>query len=190
MNKAIFKGWRQYGYYEWLIEQVNSQISETHTMLLDKLHNIPFTWKIRMDENRANDGMNLRYIYLEEAGIVDESIDNEYFSSYGYDCSVLEMLIALTRRFSKDVVGESFMTCADYFWVIIENLDLIRYTDKHFDEDEVDDKIYIFLNRLYNKDGEGGAFPLNETKSNQRNVEIWYQMCEWFNEKYWQEGWF
>lgn len=190
MNNNIYKGWRQYGYYEWLLGQVESPIAETHTMLLEKLHSIPFTWLVDMDANRAGDGINLRYIYMEKEGIDPKKAEKDHFSPNKYDCSVLEMLIALTRRFSKDVVGESFMTCADYFWIIMENLDLIRCVDSDFDEIYVEDRIDVMLNRVYDRNGDGGLFPLSNPKENQRNLEIWYQMCEWFNEKYWGRGWF
>lgn len=182
MKTAIFKGWRQYGYYQWLLNHVESPIAETHTMLLDTLHNIEFTWKLPMDANRAADGINLRYIYIELEG-VDELYDDEYFSEHGYKCSVLEMLIALTTRFATDVVGESFMSPANYFWILMENVDLIKYTDAHFDEEAVRDAIFDFLDN-------GGLFPLNGPSKNGKDTELWYQMCEWFREKYWQNGWF
>lgn len=190
MKTSTYKGWRQYGYFQWLLEKVNAPIAESHTLLLRDLHDIPFTWKVPLDVNRARDGINLRYIYLEEIGKLDDPYEDFDFTENGIGCSVLEMLISLTERFATDVVGVGYKTTAEWFWILMENLDLIRCTDEHYSPDYVRQQVKIFLDRLYDSNGKGGLFPLSHSSKDQRRVEIWYQLSDWFNEKYWKGGWF
>lgn len=185
MNNATYKGWRVYDYYQWLIEKVNAPIAEDHTLLLNELHNIPFRWKIERDENRAKDGIDLRYIFLEENGYADRDPYYSFTVDESIDCSVLEMLIALAERFSKDVVGESYINTKEWFWIMIKNLDLLECTDERYSTDYVRQQVSIFLDRKYTKHGDGGMFPLNEVKGDQRKMEIWYQISQWFNENRW-----
>lgn len=181
MSNEVYKGWRVFDYYQWLIEKINCPLAEDHTLLLNELHDIPFRWSVEHDENRARDGLDLRYIYMEEKGYpVDESIS----------CSVLEMLIALAERFSKDVVGERYINTKEWFWIMMDNLDLLRCTDERFSEDYVRQQISIFLDRKYTRHGNGGMFPLNDVKGDQRKMEIWYQISQWFYENYWNTGLF
>lgn len=190
MKTSAYRGWRQYDYFQWLLEKVNAPIAETHTLLLRDLHNIPFTWTIPMDANRARDGINLRYIYLEEIGMLDDPYEGFDFNEQGIACSVLEMLISLTDRFASEVIGIGYKTTADWFWILMENLDLLRCTDEKYDSLYVRQQVNFFMNRLYDRNGTGGLFPLKESTKDQRKVEIWYQLSDWFNEHYWKGGWF
>ena len=112
-------------------------------------------------------------------------------------CTVLEMLIALAIRCESDIMHDD--ACGDrtrlWFWEMIKNLGLIDYTDDAYMYDksgsfdsEVNHIIDIFLERRYDKHGRGGAFPLRKYRTNyysdQRKVEIWYQLSAWLIENY------
>ena len=49
------------------------------------------------------------------------------------------------------------------------------------DEEQIVD---IWMSRQYGIDGKGSIFPIKGTAFDQRNLEMWYQMQEWFKENY------
>lgn len=179
-----YKGWNIYDYYQWLLEKINGPIAEDHTMLLRDLHNMPFKWVLHRDEFRAKDGMELRLDYMEENGLTNTAdyIFTEYKDT---ECSVLEMMIALAEYFSKDVVGSSYRSTAQWFWMMIKNLGLLDMTDYNYSPTLVKRHIDTFIDRTYSRNGEGGMFPLRNPSRDQRTVEIWYQLSEWFKENFW-----
>ncbi len=167
-------------YFEWLYTQVaaarNKNPARSYWELLRQLYTSPYIWFIPNDDNRAEDGKEFRYEFFRDAGI--EEVD-EYWVSL--DCSMLEMLIALSRRISF----ESYATGADWFWKLLENLDLRRYTDEVYNSmtaEEVIEAIERVNTRTYNRDGTGGLFPLRDTRIDQRKIELWYQMSSYLLE--------
>ena len=61
----------------------------------------------------------------------------------------------------------------------LKNLRLDSMYDEHFDIEYVDGVILKFLNRRYERNGEGGLFTVKRRDLDMRNIEIWYQMC-WY----------
>lgn len=167
-------------YFDWMCQLVSDKQyigDRSYRKLLSKLHNIPFTYTIDMDGNRAADGIDLRYRFGYERNYEDYII-----ASFLYDkpCSVLEMIVALALR------CETIMEDPDYgdrtgewFWGMIESLGLESMDDTSFNRDYVDDVIDIFLSRDYGRDGRGGLFTIKHPKRDLRTVEIWYQM-NWY----------
>lgn len=160
-------------YFDWLVGQVSSRSNpnpaRSWVILLEQLHTTPFDWFIPNDDNRIEDGCELRSEFI-----------NGPFESDGR-CSVLEMLIALSRRASF----ESYSTPAEWFWHLMSNLDLAKYTDEVYmdlDSNEVDHILHRMINRRYDYDGLGGLFPLREPTQDQRQVELWYQMSSYLLE--------
>lgn len=161
-------------YFVWLYSHIGNPSDKnpehSHWILADLLYGIVFTWDIPNDDNRADDGIQLRYEFCEETGTDD-------FHAEDGPCTVLEMLIALAKRLDFLEDGGA----ADWFWIMVDNLGLLGFTDQAYvDEewfkDEVYDIIDIFLCREFEKSGVGGIFPLRHPRSDQRKVEIWYQM--------------
>ena len=178
--KESFKGWQIFDYYQWLLEKVDGHLEPyyNYSLLLNKLHSIEYTWSIEHDSNRATDGMILRRIYMDENNIPD------IFYSEA-PCSVLEMMIGLAVRCEIEIMGVSGEdNTAKWFWIMVENLDLMRCTDENFNGEYVEQQVRIFLDRSYKRNGIGGIFPLKHTKLDQRKLEIWRQMngylCENF----------
>lgn len=167
-------------YFDWMCQLVSDKQyigDRSYRKLLSKLHNIPFTYTIDMDGNRAADGIDLRYRFGYERNYEDYII-----ASFLDDkpCSVLEMIVALALR------CETIMEDPDYgdrtgewFWGMIESLGLESMDDTSFNRDYVDDVIDIFLSRDYGRDGRGGLFTIKHPKRDLRTVEIWYQM-NWY----------
>lgn len=172
------QGWMLYDYFQWLCEKIWSVEADDHALLLKDLHSIIFTSPIRRDMNRAEDGVSLRRDY-----ILEEGVPEVYLEDLG-ECTVLEMMIALSKRFASDIVGENYASVAFWFWKIIENLDLMKMSDDNYYSSYVKDVITKMCKRQYDKYGNGSMFPVKRSIKDQRYVEIWYQMNGWFEETY------
>lgn len=172
-------------YFHWLCEQVHIDQEERSYWLLAKdLHKAEFYALVPRDENRVYDGLELREDYLSSIGYPD------YVQLMG-ECSVLEMMIAVARRIdfqTSDPYGDDgYDQTAYWFWQMIENLGLTDFSDDVYMQmngiDIVDNAIRQLVERQYEADGNGGLFPLRNASEDQRDVEIWYQMCSYLNEK-------
>lgn len=169
-------------YFEWMYQLIsNSKYSRAkhYRKLLSQLHGINFTYTIEMDDNRAADGIDLRYRFGYEHGY-DDYIITAFLDDR--PCSVLEMLIALAchcENIMEDPEHED--RTWKWFWGMISSLGLDSMDDSHFDRDRVNEVIDIFLNREYDRDGKGGLFTIKNSKRDLRTVEIWYQMNWYLN---------
>lgn len=165
-------------YFNWLCAKVvddrEQNINLTYWKLLKKLHTTEFVWMLSGDDNRAEDGKELRTEFLLLYEIPD---DPEWRELIG--CSILEMLIAFSRR-AGFMSGSSDK---DWFWKFIENLGLTECDDGHINEKLVDDILEVFVWRTYEYDGAGGLFPLRKPEADQRDVEVWYQFCDYLVDK-------
>ena len=161
-------------YLTWLYSQIGSvklkNPSRTHWSLAKQLYTKEFLWFIPNDDNRAADGKDLRYEFLDFAGI--EELDPNWM---GLPCSMLEMMIALTRHLSFQAEGEPH----DWFWQLIENLDIPPCDDRLYNSDihdEIDSILDRVIWRTYDYNGDGGLFPMQSAEKDQRKIEIWYQL--------------
>lgn len=182
MNKYV--GWHLFGYYQWLLDKINGYTEPyyNYSLLLSELHSIPFTYSIAMDGNRASDGVRLRWTFMDEENIPD------LFYKDGIECSVLEMLISLSIRCDVDIMGDNDgKNVYAYFWIMIQNLGLDKCTDDHFDPNYVHQQIRKWLDRSFRRNGEGSPFPLQRCRTDQRKIEIWFQMNAYLNENFIQE---
>lgn len=161
-------------YFDWLVSHVastsNPNPSRSYYQLLEQMHRKRFIWFIPNDDNRVEDGRELRYEFMNGPSEDDEC------------CSFLEMLIALSRRVCFE---SSYGTSMDWFWHLAENLDLRKYNDEALMDLEPLEIRYILdkvVDREYEKSGLGGLFPLDRPERDQRKVELWYQMSSYLLE--------
>lgn len=169
-------------YFEWLCSFVKPFVCDhSYRFLMLHLFRTDFYAVIPMDENRASDGIELRYRFGREKRIRMSDIANVLDVK---DCSVLEMMVALSLRCEEQIVDEPDVgdRTRKLFWSMINNLGLNRMDDESYDSFEVEDRLDIFLNREYKSDGTGGLFKLRRTRHDLRNVEIWYQMMWYLSE--------
>ncbi len=164
-------------YFEWLCELVDiKRFSKcvSYRKLLMHLHNIEFTWTIPLDDNRADDGIQLRRRF---ALYCDDITIKRYLTG---PCSVLEMMAALAAR-CEEFMDDTQMgnRTGQWFWGMIHNLGLSPMTDSKFDRNFVDDTIARLLNREYEPDGRGGLFTVRHCSHDLRTVEIWCQLS-WY----------
>lgn len=166
-------------YFEWLYRQINSvklkNPSRTYWNLFRILFTKEFVWFVPNDDNRVEDGKQLRRDFLEECKIEGEDRDWLLMG-----CSFLELLVGLSHR-------AAFLTSADpveWFWEMLENLDLRKYNDReHIPRNKVEDKLDRVMWRNYRPNGKGGLFPLRRAERDQREVELWYQLNAYILER-------
>lgn len=140
------------------------------------LRSIEFTYIIPRDENRAQDGLDLRCRFASM---------NNYNPDIAYEidgpCSVLEMMIALAIRCEETIMDDPKKgdRTVQWFWIMINNLGLSDQTDGRFDKIFVTEAIQKFLNREYAPDGRGSLFRIRNCRKDLRKVEIWCQL-NWY----------
>lgn len=161
-------------YLKWLYDQVNARRRPpTYWTLLRQMLKKEFIWYVPNDDNRAEDGRLLRYEFIEDLGL--EDIDPDWMA---LGCSVLEMLVGLSRRLSFFTEREP----RDWFWELVDNLGL-RFDDRNpMSHDQVEEVLNRFIWRTYSKNGSGGLFPLRHPERDQREVELWYQLSQYLRE--------
>lgn len=152
-------------YFECLHDLVDSG-GVSYRKLLRHLHDIEFTYIIPKDANRATDGQDLRY---------------RFGYRYPGPCSVFEMMVALALRCEETIMDDPRYgnRTAQWFWGMIVNLGLGSMTDERYDEDYIDERIQMMLNRKYAADGKGGLFFVRDCKFDLRKIEIWTQLL-WY----------
>jgi hypothetical protein len=164
-------------YFNWLYAKVAyrkiSTPSTRYQSLLYYLHRTEFVWLVSGDDNRAEEGQELRREFLYELN------EDSEITWMDMGCSVLEMLIAFSKRaaFHTDESPES------WFWVCIDNLGLSELYDSSYSDNKkaeiIGPVLEVFVWRMYDKLGRGGLFPLRRSDQDQSKVEIWYQFCEY-----------
>lgn len=170
-------------YLEWLYGQVADlnlkAPSKTYWKLFHQLFTKEFVWLVPNDDNRVEDGRDLRREFLSVTGI---RISDRSWLDLG--CSVLEMIIALARRCEFQTEA----TAQEWFWKLMDNLDLTKFNDSWYrresNEAMIDERLNRLIFRTYSYDGSfGGLFPLKNPERDQRDVEIWYQMSAYLLEQ-------
>lgn len=158
-------------YFKWLYGLVNQSSrnpSPSYWRLFKKLHCKEFVWVVPNDDNRLEDGKELRYAFIDDVGLMDVDL-----SWVNLGCSMLELFIGLSRRLSFEAGGEP----REWFWRLMTNLHLEYYSDnERIPENEIDEILDRVIWRTYDWDGQGGLFPLKFPTEDQRHVELWYQL--------------
>jgi hypothetical protein len=167
-------------YLIWLYHQVASvrikNPTRTYWSLIRLLHAKEFDWFVPNDDNRVEDGRDLRREFVTEFDIQPPA------SWMRLGCSMLEMLIAMSRRLSFEAEG----TPRGWFWELLENIELQNYNDNYFESCDTQLIVYALnrvIDRTYDADGHGGLFPLNESREDQTEVELWNQASIYLMER-------
>lgn len=142
-------------------------------------HDTEFTYTILKDENRYNDGLELRYRFALENGY--EFKADDIIAILDGPCSVLEMMVALSLRMEENIMDnpEYGNRTGQWFWQMTTNMGLGGQQDPLFDKEYVEERVHQFLDRRYERNGKGGLFTVRNTTVDLRDVEIWYQM-NWY----------
>lgn len=167
-------------YFEWMYDLVcdgRFAKSITYRQLLTFLHDTEFIYFVPYDENRAAEGIALRYRFC----LLHNCEDMEYYLTG--PCSVLEMMIALAIRCEENIMDDPDKgdRTGQWFWGMITNLGLGAMSDGNFNEWLVNDIITRFLERDYEPDGRGGLFTVKNWNRDMRTAEIWHQLMAYIN---------
>ena len=164
-------------YFEYRCERIDAKRyarSVSYRKLLMRLHDTEFTYFIPYDDNRADDGVQLRRRFAlarNDMSLVDYILG---------PCSVLEMMVALAVRCETIMDDTSYGDrTGQWFWGMINNLGLSSMSDSKFNKHEVDTIVNRFLKREYERNGKGGLFTVKHSKRDMRSVEIWCQLS-WY----------
>jgi hypothetical protein len=158
-------------YFDWLCGQVQVEYGHTtentYVGLFTCLYEKEFVWIIANDDNRCDDGKELR----REFGFQSDE-----------GCSILELILGLSRRLSFIAEGSP----ERWVWQLIENLKLHTFRDRLSGRnvEQIGEILDTLIWRTYLRDGSGGLFPLAFPDEDQRKVELWYQMSAYIEEMY------
>ncbi len=178
-------------YEQWLMVQVQVN-AETHGKLCHILQDTAFEPIIEMDENRSEDGMRLRMEYSDEiskdeseAELICDQIDCQLGS-----CTILELLVVLARMMEYEMLDSQYEAgVGKWFMELLMNLGIEDLTDEQliFHPGQLSilqERLYKFIYRKYDWDGEGGLFPLMYAQGDQRRTELAIQMNRYLEENY------
>lgn len=168
-------------YFDWLYELVcDGKYAKaiSYRKLFEFLHETEFVYSIPRDQNRAEDGIDLRWRFVCDTYIPEYA--DEILEDLDSPCSVLEMMVALAITCENIMDDPAFGNrTSQWFWEMIVNLGLGGMSDSRFNRLQAEESIVRFLNREYEPDGKGGLFTIDNCDRDLRNVEIWYQLC-WY----------
>lgn len=165
-------------YFEWLcglIDERRYPDGVSFRKLLVYLHDTEFRYSIPKDQNRAEDGISLRYRFSLEMGFDDVP------TSLDGPCSVLEMMIAVAIHCEEHMMDDPKFgdRTGQWFWGMVSNLGLGSMHNSRFDRERVRDVVERFLDRKYAPDGRGGLFTIRNCDEDLRDMEIFYQLCRY-----------
>lgn len=166
-------------YFNWLYDLACGDLyaeENSYRKLLMHLHSVPFRYSLLRDENRAEDGIDLRRRFAYDYSDVNDA--DEYLTD---PCSVLEMMLALSLRCEENIMDDPDMgdRTKQWFWGMITNLGLGSMTDERYDKRYVNRILDRFLDRNYDPDGKGGLFTVRNCDCDLRDIEIWVQLL-WY----------
>lgn len=165
-------------YFEWLCHKVCLERNVDYTLLITKLHKTPYDIlsNIQEDRNRIKKTLELR---------------NYFTSTYDIQTttrpvSVLEVLVSVAMDIEDKIMRDSDAgdRTAVWFWQMINNLGLLKYTDDNFDTRAVNDVLYRFIHRKYDRNGVGSIGFTKEKDCDFRDMDIWQQFNVYLTEKY------
>lgn len=168
-------------YFEWMTGLVHADRFSgrfSYDKLLMLLHSVEFTPTIRRDNNRAQDGVDLRYRF-----ILMHNYDERVLGYLQGPCSVLEMMVALAVRCEETIMDDPEFgdRTGQWFWGMVRSLGLGSMSNAQFDKAYSLDVIERFLKREYSPEGVGGLFTIKGIKRDLSTMEIWYQLCQWID---------
>lgn len=170
------RAWGDYG--SWLLKHVGFK-RRGYDLLMEELHDSPFEYSIPHDRNRYMDGIALRDEYYDSTKCDYDIFENR-------ECSILEMLVALSIRIEDEFIGDPNEPHPDkFFWEMICNLKLDQFKNRTFSKWKIKDILSVWILRRFKVRGEGSPFPLkSRIQIDQRNREIWDQAMAYLNENY------
>ena len=180
-------------YLKWLLRLINADNykERSYIKLCSLLNKVLFKPVIKLDENRLSDAHSLlRETYIQsQSDWYRINSDEAVIEFSKWPVSFLELIISLAMRIDLDFMREinGIDNTRIYFWILVRNLGFLEYDDEHWGEDaiiSIVNQLNIVQDRKYDFDGKGGLFPLENSEVDQRNVQIWNQLCQFVSQKF------
>lgn len=163
-------------YYNWLCNLVGP---DYYSNLFALLYQHLFCSDMELDRGRAEEGIDLRYIFKEKT-------NGQYKTPKG-PCKFLEMMVALAIRCENQIMQDDRYPdrTKDWFHAMIENLGLSEATDSNWSyrwQKYADEQIRRVNDRDYRhtKKRNGCLWPLDHDDPSK--YDIWIQMNKWLVE--------
>ena len=174
-------------YIEWLVKDklgLTDKEWKKYNFLCNSLAKIEFIAVHPLDENRAEDGLELRSQFSDETGLY---LDGS--SGLTVRCSMLELIAGLAIKVENRIMRNISIgdRTSKWFFVMIDNMDFSKMTNndwKYDYEDYIRKVCSSIINRDYGSNGVGGLFPLKNDSKNWTNEEIWVQCMAFLRENY------
>lgn len=166
-------------YHNWIISLVDSEdhyLAREYSQLMGFLDDYSFKWVLKLDEDRAKDGIQLRKEYDFEYSRGDISIYDELFD---VPCSVLEMLVALSLRCYDEFLSGfdvKKVTPHKVFLHILTSLDLFSETNNRFSYEKCVKNVKSFIEKLHVNGRYLTVFKIDPKVANPHKMELWWQM--------------
>ena len=164
----------EHEYFAWLCEKIEYVKHPEYTLLIGKLYRTSF----EIPENITEDRIRMRKA-SELRSYLDMPVPN-------FPISVLEVLISVAIETERNIMRDSEAgdRTAVWFWQMIDNLGLLKYTDENYDHAEVCKILHKFLHRQYRKNGVGSVGFTTHRRSDFRKMDIWQQFNIYLTEQY------
>lgn len=169
-------------YFNWLYDQLfkirNIESYQSYTTMCRVMHQVVFKSLVHYDSNRIAVAADFRNQYVQQfqpTGLVLANLLRP-------DATVLEVLYGLARQ-ADDMIPLMVPT---WFEIFYTHLGLKKYNDEYCltrPTQQMTRIVNRFNNRDYRYDGTGGIFPLRHAQTDQREVELWYQMGAYMTEQ-------
>jgi hypothetical protein len=158
----------EYDYFTWLTSQIKVPATNKNRYddLFQRMHDTEFVWIVANDDNRQQDGADLR----------TEFLNGSRRKVFKHPVSLLEVLIALSRRAASSSLNQT--DPGIWAWKMLKNLRLTKASDPLIGQkaQNVEEILEALIWRTYKRDGRGGLFPLKHPRDDQTKQEIWNQM--------------
>lgn len=177
-------------YYNWLCDKMAFDPRDFEMeSVCSQLMVSPFVATIKEDENLIESALYLRRTFIRGYGTEDK---RGFYRSLG-PCSVLEVICVLLEKMSYSLLGNPLASSDQgaLFLELMDNLGLGWINDRAYSHspeectDYIEDVVSTLIGRTYDYDGEnGGMFPLENPKSDVRNLGLYQQLDEYLIERY------
>ena len=150
---------------------LDDEEAKAYNFLSMELIKLPFRYTHPMDENRWQDGMNLRHDFTYET---EKFLDSS--SGILPGCSFLEMLVALSCKCENQIMRNIDIgnRTKKWFYMMLKCLDFYKMTNKNWQ--------FEYSEEVKNKVNEGKIFHFKTKKV--ENEEIWKQLMVYLRENY------
>lgn len=177
-------------YLCWLMNQgqIPAEGPEGYSHLCEVLQDIYFVSLIEFDENRIEEGKELREEWKDTCGDTSMEPDDELIP---YTCTALEMIIVMARRMCFEMSDSQFEAgIGKWVMELLENAGLAYWRNDIFEmnpeysQSRIRSTMNGIIYRRYLYNGEGSFFPMNYCHTDVRKQELLVQMNNYLAENY------